>query len=349
MVKSHPLWNEYWEDKRSKCAYINVPTYVVGSWTNPIHTPGTLRAFRDIPETVPKWLRVHNSMEWPDYYADSSCRDLKRFFDCFLKDTVDNGWLATPRVRLSVLNFGLSGLDDTVNRAEVEWPLARTRYQSLYLTPDQNMAPSALASQGEVSYDSETGKAIFRYCMPQDMETTGYFRARIAVSCSVDADMDLFVQVCCLRGNPPYRQGVLTIRPDNLLVIKLLKLLHDWHLGTHQFGMLFHWGPSGQLRVSHSQHRSELSTSFEPVYQHKECIPLTKGEVRAVEIPLRPYGMYWKVCSAFNKSSRQIALTGLERGCYGARGVWKSVTSISDPRCQAGTGQEYWGSYHPLR
>ncbi|OJJ03447.1 hypothetical protein ASPVEDRAFT_63144 [Aspergillus versicolor CBS 583.65] len=294
VVNSHPLWNEYWEDKRSQCAYINVPTYVVGSWTNPIHTPGTLRAFREIPESVPKWLRVHNSMEWPDYYADSSCRDLKRFFDCFLKGTVDNGWLATPRVRLSILNFGLSDLDDTVNRAEVEWPLTRTRYQRLYLTPDRNMVRSALASQGRVSYDSGTGKATFRHCITQDMETTGYFRARLLISCSVDTDMDLFVQVCCLRGSPPYRQGVLTIRPDNILVVKLLKLLHDWHFGMHQFGMLFHWGPSGQLRVSHGQHRSELSTSFDPVYQHKGCLPLTKGEVRAVEIPLRPYGMYWK-------------------------------------------------------
>jgi hypothetical protein len=83
----------------------------------------------------------------------------------------------------------------------------------------------------------------------------------------------------------------------------LLKLLHDWHFGMDQVGMLFHWGRSGQLRVSHGQHRSDLSTPFEPVYQHKERNPLTRGEVRAVEIPLRPYGMYWKVCCGFSKSS----------------------------------------------
>lgn len=144
-VKSQALWNEYWEDKRSKCDQINVPTYVVGSWTNPFHTPGTLRAFRSIPDSVPKWLRVHNSMEWPDYYADSSCRDLKRFFDCFLRD-VDNGWLSSPKVRLSVLNFGLSGLDDTTNRAEANWP--RAQYRKMYPTSDQKLSPSPSAQSG---------------------------------------------------------------------------------------------------------------------------------------------------------------------------------------------------------
>ncbi|GFF53365.1 hypothetical protein IFM58399_09553 [Aspergillus lentulus] len=218
-VRSYPLWNEYWEDKRSKCEQINVPTYVVGSWTNPIHTPGTLRAFRAIPEFVPKWLRIHISMKWSDYYADSSYRDLKRFFDYFLKGSIDNPWSATPKVRLSVLNFGLSGLDDTTNRAEADWPLARTKYQKLYLTPDQKLSPSPLGQPSRVTYNGENGKAAFQYRIPHDLETTGYFVARLAVSCSSEADMDLFVQVCCLRGRSSYKQGVLTIRPDNVLVL----------------------------------------------------------------------------------------------------------------------------------
>lgn len=254
-----------------------------------------MRAYRAIPESVPKWLRVHNSMEWPDYYANSSCRDLKRFFDCFLKGDAENGWWATPKVRLSVLNFGLSGLDDTVNRAETEWPLARTEYRKIYLTADQQMSESPLTEPGQVMYDSKNGKATFRYRIPHDMETTGYFVARLAVSSSSDADMDLFVHVSCLRGRSLYKQGVLTIWPQNLVVLKLLKLLHDWQVGLQGAGMLFHWGPSGQLRVSHGQNCSELSTTFEPLYRHTERAPLTRGEVRVVEIPLRPYGMYWKV------------------------------------------------------
>ncbi|KAJ5809234.1 alpha/beta-hydrolase [Penicillium pulvis] len=293
VLAKYPLFTEYWEDKRAKCEQINVPTYVAASWTNPIHTPGTMRAYRCIPESVPKWLRVHNSQEWPDYYADSSCRDLKRFFDYFLKG-VENGWLDTPKIRLSVLNFGLDGLDDTLNRAETTWPLARTKYQKVYLRPDGKMSPSLSTESGQVTYDSKNGKATFRYRVPHDMETTGHFIARIAVSCPSSDDMDLFAQVCCLRGRSAYKQGVLTIRPDNMMVIKLLKLLHDWQVGLQGVGMLFHWGPAGQLRVSHAHQLSEHATSFEPLYAHVDRVPLTKGEVRVVEIPLRPYGMYWR-------------------------------------------------------
>lgn len=234
-------------------------------------------------------------MEWPDYYADSSCHDLKRFFDCFLKKDLNNGWLATPKVRLAILNFGLSGLDDTVNRAENEFPLARTEYRKLYLTPDQAMSRSPSAKQGQVTYDSKNGNAKFQYRIPDDMETTGYFIARLAVSASSDNDMDLFVHVSCLRGRSSSKQGVLTIRPDNAMLLKMLKLMHDWQVGLRGVGMLFRWGPSGQLRVSHGQERSELSTTFEPLYRHTERVTLTPSEIRVVDIPLRPYGMYWKV------------------------------------------------------
>jgi hypothetical protein len=149
--------------------------------------------------------------------------------------------------------------------------------------------------QTSVSYNSSRGQATFRYCIPEEMETTGHFIARLVVSSPSAADMDLFVQVCCLDANTSYKQGVMTIRPHNPVVLVLLKLLHDWQIGLQKVGMLFHWGPSGQLRVSHAQHKSPFSTSFEPIYEHKEKVPLTEGERRVVEIPLRPYGMYWKV------------------------------------------------------
>ena len=38
---------------------IEVPAYVVASWTNPIHTHGTFRAYQLLRSE--KWLRVHDS------------------------------------------------------------------------------------------------------------------------------------------------------------------------------------------------------------------------------------------------------------------------------------------------
>jgi hypothetical protein len=64
MAKEYPLWNEYWEDRRAKLDQIEVPLYIVGSWTNSLHTRGTLRGFIE-SSSKNKWLRIHNSHEWP--------------------------------------------------------------------------------------------------------------------------------------------------------------------------------------------------------------------------------------------------------------------------------------------
>ncbi|KAJ5930380.1 hypothetical protein N7466_005873 [Penicillium verhagenii] len=295
VLRNNELWNDYWEDKKAKCEQINVPTYLTATWTNPVHTPGTFRAYRALPDDLPKWLRVHNTQEWSDYYADSSSRDLKRFFDHYLKGDVTNGWLATPKVRMTVLNFGLSTLDDTVSRPETEFPLARTAYTKLFLTSDGTMTKdSSAGKEFSVSYNPKGGSAIFRLRITEAMETTGYFLARLVVSCSEDADMDLFVQMSSYNQKSSYRQGTLTIRPQSHFVQVLLKQLHDWYFGMQKVGMLFHWGPEGRLRVSRADGKSENSTLFEPIYECKKALPLSKGEKRLVEIPLRPYGMFWK-------------------------------------------------------
>lgn len=64
MSRKYPLWNDYWEDRKARCDKIDVPMYVVSSWTNALHTKGTLRGFTE-SASKDKWLRVHNSHEWP--------------------------------------------------------------------------------------------------------------------------------------------------------------------------------------------------------------------------------------------------------------------------------------------
>ena len=94
MIAKYPLMNAYWEDKATKLEKIDVPAYVVSSWSNPIHVNGTFEGFRRI-SSKEKWLRVHNKMEWPDYYDPANTEDLRRFFDRYLKD-LQNGWEQTP-------------------------------------------------------------------------------------------------------------------------------------------------------------------------------------------------------------------------------------------------------------
>ena len=94
MIRERPLWDEYWEDKRAAIEAIEVPAYVVACWTQ-FHSHGTLDGFRRLPRGDAKWLRVHNTHEWPDYYEHDRVEDLRRFFDRYLKD-IDNGWERTP-------------------------------------------------------------------------------------------------------------------------------------------------------------------------------------------------------------------------------------------------------------
>lgn len=256
---------------------------------------GTFRAWGEIPDTTPKWLRVHSTQEWADYYEKSNCEDQRRFFDYYLKGRSENGWLETPKVRLSILNFGLRDVIHTVGRAESTWPLGRTQYIRHYLTIDHTLSliPKT-ESASPLKYDALMGKLEFRYVMPAASETTGYFMARILVSSEDHNEMDIFVQVEKLTPEL-WRQGVMTILPERWALRRLLKFLHDWQIVPQSAGLLFDWGPSGSLRASHALEEDSASTSIQPVYSHSRSVSLQKGEIRALAIPFKPYGMYWEV------------------------------------------------------
>lgn len=64
MASKCPFWNKYWEDRQAKLDRIEVPMYVTASWTNLLHTRGTFEGYLKA-SSGEKWLRVHNSHEWP--------------------------------------------------------------------------------------------------------------------------------------------------------------------------------------------------------------------------------------------------------------------------------------------
>ena len=99
-----------------------------------------------------KWLPIHNSQEWPDYYDAAQVFDLRRFFDHYLKGA-DNGWEQTPRVRYSVRD--LAGAD-RVNQPARAFPpedVTDTKYyldarsRTLRLTVPSDEATAAYDAQ----------------------------------------------------------------------------------------------------------------------------------------------------------------------------------------------------------
>ena len=48
MLTKYPLFNEYWQDKVARLGDIQVPSYVLASYSSALHTSGSIRAFRQI-------------------------------------------------------------------------------------------------------------------------------------------------------------------------------------------------------------------------------------------------------------------------------------------------------------
>jgi uncharacterized protein len=287
MVRRYPLMNAYWEGKIPRLENIQIPAYVVGSWTNLIHGIGTLAGFRGI-SSHDKWLRVHNSHEFTDYYQ--SVDDLRLFFDHYLKG-IENAWRQTPRVRLAVLD---PGRKDVINRPEKEFPLARTQYQSLYLNAaTARLQAQSMPEQSHAGYQSDngTGRLSFTYRFPEDAELTGYFSLRLWVEAAEADDMDVYVEVRKLGRFG--RQGLSrNIRPANPLVAWVLEQLY--RLGKAKFGMMFFSGAKGMQRVSQRQTDPDKSTEAEPYHTFKTPQKLEAGEIVPVDIQIWPMGMKWR-------------------------------------------------------
>lgn len=263
MIVERPFMCDYWEDKAARVENIEIPAYVVASYTNSVHTHGSFAGFRRMASKE-KWLRVHNTSEWFDYYTPENVEDLRRFFDHYLKG-IDNGWEQTPRVRLSVLNPG--GID-IVGRAEEDFPLARTQYHKLYLSAaDSALLSSLPADQAVSEYQSDSARheVTYRYRMERPTEITGYMKLHLWVSAPDHDDMDLAVRVEKLsRDGQP-----LPDRTGNLIAA------------------------TGLMRVSMRQLDEARSIEAEPYYTFTTEQKLKPGEIVPVEIEIWPMGLYF--------------------------------------------------------
>jgi uncharacterized protein len=198
MMKAYPLQNGFWADRRARVEDIEIPAYIASSY-NPVHVHGTFDAYQRIGSKA-KWLRVHNTQEWPDQYSPEGLEDLRRFFDRYLKG-VRNGWEFTPKVRVSVLD---PGGKDVVNRPEEDWPLPQTSYEKLYLDGGtMTLSPAPPADQAAVRYqsDDKAGKAVFTYRFTEDTELIGYPKMHLWVEADGADEMDLFVYLTKLDEN----------------------------------------------------------------------------------------------------------------------------------------------------
>ncbi|MBL0421609.1 CocE/NonD family hydrolase [Ramlibacter sp. AW1] len=266
MRRRHPFYDAYWQGKAPDLSMIEVPAYVVASWSDQgLHTRGTLEGFKRISSRH-KWLEVHGRKKWEHFMRPEMVEKQRAFFDHFLKGSSDEvlGW---PTVNLEIRERFYVG----PMRAEAEWPLARTAYTPLYLdAASGGLGPARLDAATQARYDPAAGRAVFQHRFGQDTELTGHMKLRLWVQTTEGDDMDLFIVV--------------------------YKLDADGRQVPLSFFSVFEEGPvaMGWLRVSHRELDPERSTPHQPVLAHQRELRLQPDEIVPVDIEIWPSSMLYR-------------------------------------------------------
>lgn len=279
-MRAHPLYDEYWQSKEHDLEGIEVPAYIVASWSDQgLHTRGTLEAFKRI-SSKQKWLEVHGRKKWHYYYQPSSVEKQRLFFDHYLKDG-DDPVIDWPRVQLEIRDRAYVG----EIRREQEWPLERTRYRRLYLDAARGAmedAPAGQAAQTEYGSNDRDQQAEFEYLFSEDTELTGHMKLHLWVKTDEADDMDIFVAIQKLDREGEYVPFVFYSMYDN--------------------------GPValGWLRASHRALDEVRSTPQQPVHKHTTEEFLQPGVPVPLEIEI------WPSSTLFRKGER---LKVVIKGC----------------------------------
>ncbi len=270
---ARPLDDEYYKERSGDLAKVKLPLLSAANWGGQgLHPRGNFEGFMRAA-SKDKWLEVHGGSHWAPFYTDYGVRLQKRFFDFFLKGEA-NGWDQQPKVLLQVRHPG----EKFVERAENEWPLARTRWTHFYLDPKQkSLSPTPLTTDASVTYDA-TGDGVTFSTPPmeKDTEITGPSALKLFLS-SATTNTDIFavLGVYDPQGKEVVFQGAL-----------------DPHTPVAQ----------GWLRASHRKLDPKLSLAYRPYHTHDEEQPLQAGEVYELDVEI------WPTCIVVPKGYR-IALT----------------------------------------
>jgi predicted acyl esterase len=256
----HPLASdEYWCSRMPDFSKVRVPLLSAANWGGQgLHPRGNFEGFAR-SSSRQKWLEVHGIEHWTHFYTRYGVALQKQFFGHFLKGQ-DTGWKRRPRVVLQVRHPA----ERFVERAEAEWPLARTRWTRLYLNPaDASLVRRPIARHVRATY-AGLGEGVTFLTPPltREMEITGPVAAKLFVS-SETADADLFL--------------ILRVFAPDLREVTFQGAL-DPHTPVAQ----------GWLRASHRKLDPALTLPYRPYHTHDEKQPLTPGRVYELDVEIWP-------------------------------------------------------------
>ncbi|KAG9256751.1 Alpha/Beta hydrolase protein [Emericellopsis atlantica] len=278
---------EYYSSKEYDMGDIEVPLLSVGNWGGILlHLRGNIEGYIHAGSQH-KFLRMIVGRHDLPFYYDEEVSVQKSFLDAFLKGEDKDGWTSgqMPPVSL-VLRKGNLGFNNPQKekefprRDETEWPIARTQYTKLYLTPDLKLQDKAgVTNRHKLSYKA-LGTLENPQCLQfttesfdRETEITGHITAHLNVSVTPDA------------GGPT---------PSDIDVFVTLR-----HLDA-EGSEIFYTGTAGDpvpltkgwLRVSmravntaHPKHREWLPHRD---YTSADVLPVIQGEMYAIDVEVWP-------------------------------------------------------------
>ena len=262
MMLTNPVDDDYWQSKRPVLENIDVPAYVIASWSDQgLHTRGTLEGFERIGSEY-KFLEVHGRKKWEYYHQPSTVARQKLFFDRFLKG-IDNGLDDWPRVRLELRESFYRGIE----RVATQWPPAETQYTTLALDARSgSLVQKSPTEPSSVTYESPDGEAVFDFTFETQTDVVGGMRLHVWAETSAGTDLDLFVAV--------------------------KKVAADGSLVDFAYANVLEHGPValGWLRASHRQTDEALARPNRPWHTHRREEPITPRVPVELEVEIWPSG-----------------------------------------------------------
>ncbi|KAF7556693.1 hypothetical protein G7Z17_g1195 [Cylindrodendrum hubeiense] len=285
MAVKHQLFGAYHDDKRAKVENITVPTL-----------------------KSDKWLRVHDTWEWPDYYEESNVADLHRFFDRFLKD-IDNDWETTSRFRAKILDTSCPLAKNGTNFKSTAFPPPETKPLKLFLDGSSGTLVPTCPMSHQLEYKASSEEIVLTYTFTSDTVLCGPIQLFLAVSVLGAHDSDIFIN-CekILKGGDTGTQLIVPF--EQFYQSSLVRLGHRLGLAADA-GALFYKGPKGQVRLSRRIQEPDHQVPGLPTYRMDEYHPLDEKEIVQIQAPLTPIGM------RFSKGEKfKIRLGGIDKSIY---------------------------------
>lgn len=284
-MEQHPLADDpLWLDKKADQSKIHIPVYVVASYGNSLHTMGTFRSWRNLGSEE-KWLRIHDTQEWPDYYSDAAQEDRQKFFDHYLKG-IDNGWEKTPRVRYVLYDMeGNNQLNVPADEFGYGDDITYTKYYLDGMKRQLSTAAPEAEFAAKYDVDGLPGRISFMTTFDEETSFVGYPKLHLYAEVDGYDDADVFVWVQKLDrfGNilsqidvPNHGAAIQDFTQDGASILR-------------------YKGPNGKLRLS-MRHLDETEATDEvPAYTFDRVEKLEKGQVVEADIVLSPIGMTYHV------------------------------------------------------